>query len=425
MIESLASLRAQFATQPPKLSSLFDEDDPRKLKHLSLEQQKKRAKELLHEWRATPPEPGKEPKLSDAQHTIAQGYGFRNWPELKAHSVQAQIARDALKSDEPSALDGNQRALHIRCGNDIQNALAVAGFNGDFLVFADPYVHGPVPEAATLEEFIRIRATYISSDFNPPYEEALKDLTQDYADLEKASGYDAVYLWSEHDSYDQLLVAKLLDFFSDANKRPPVLRMINITHFPGVKIFNGIGQLPPEAMRVLWNAFTEVTPAQLAIGKRAWAAVRSPTPQALQDLVAAGTPELPTMAPALDRHLKQLPSKKNGLNLTENLTLQILDEKGELNAARLFGWYTNHYEPLTFMGDTSYWHVLEDLATIEHPAISLNKQGEKPKQWQVALTATGRDLLVNKVDWLELNLVDHWVGGIHIDTHHGSIFRVD
>ena len=425
MIESLASLRVQFATQPAKLSSQFDEHDPRKLKPLSLEQQKKRAKELLREWRTNPLEPQREPKLNDAQHAIAQEYGFKNWSELKAHIVQAQIARKALNSGEPSALDSGQRVLHIRCGSDIQHAMAVAGFNGDFLVFADPYVHGPVPETETLEEFIHIRASYISSDFNPPYEEALKDLTQDYANLEKAHDYDAVYLWFEHDSYDQLTVAKLLDFFSDAAKRPPILKMINITHFPGVKIFNGIGQLPPEAMRVLWDAFTDVTPAQFTIGKQAWAAVRSATPQALQDLVATGTPELPTMALALERHLKQLPSKQNGLNLTENLSLQILFEKGEMNAARLFGWYTNHYEPLTFMGDSGYWQVLEDLATAGHPAIILNKQGDKPKDWQVVLTDTGRDLVANKADWLELNPIDRWVGGIHIDTRAGRIFRVD
>jgi hypothetical protein len=75
----------------------------------------------------------------------------------------------------------------------------MAGFNGDFLVFADPYVHGPVPETATLEEFIHIRATYISSDFNPPYEKARKDLHEDYAALEKVREYDAVYLWFEID----------------------------------------------------------------------------------------------------------------------------------------------------------------------------------------------------------------------------------
>ncbi len=427
MIESLASLRAKFAKQTQKQSSnfYFDNDDPRNLKHLSLEQQKKRAKELLHEWRLAPSKTGKEPKLSEAQHSIAQGYGFSNWSELKAHIVQTQIARDVLKSDAPAALDADHNALHIRCGNDIQHAMAVAGFNGDFLVFPDPYAYGPVPETATLEEFIRIRATYIGSDNNPLYEEVLKDLTQSYNNLEKACDYDVVYLWHEHDHHDQLLVAKLLDYFSDVSNRPPILKMINITHFPGVKIFNGIGQLPPVAMRVLWGAFTNATPVQYAIGKQAWAAVRSATPQALRDLVVTGTPELPTMAPALDRHLKQLPSMRNGLNLTENLTLQILDEKGQINAARLFGWYTNHYEPLTFMGDSGYWHVLEDMAIAEHPAITLDKQGEKPKEWTVSLTHIGNDLLMNKIDWLELNHIDRWVGGIHIDTRKGSVFRVD
>ena len=430
MIENLASLRAQFATQPPKLSSVFDKDDPRKLKHLSLEQQKKRAKDLLREWRESPDEKRKEARLkearlSDAQHVIATEYGFKNWAALKAHLIHAQVARDAIENGEPSALDANQRTLHIRCGNDIQHAMAVAGFSGDFLVFPDPYVHGPVPETESLEDFIHIRATYISSDLKPPYEVVHKDLTQEYSELEQSRHYDAVYLWFEHDSYDQLLVAKLLDFYSDLDKRPSVLKIINITHFPGVKIFNGIGQLPPEAMRVLWDEFTDVTEQQFAIGKKSWAAVRSPTPKRLQEIIATGTPELPTMAIALDRHLKQLPSECNGLNLTENLVLQILHEKGEMNAARMFGWYTNHYEPLTFMGDTSFWMILDELANAKHPAITQIKQGDKPIHWQLALTQTGKDLMMNKLDWLRLNTIDRWVGGIHIDTRAGQIYRVD
>jgi hypothetical protein len=199
--------------------------------------------------------------------------------------------------------------------------------------------------------------------------------------------------------------------------------MINITHYPGVNTFNGIGQLPPEAMRVLWEQFEEVSPAQYSIGKQAWAAIRSSTPKALQNLIATGTPDMPTMAIALARHLKQLPSQRNGLNLTENLTLQILADKGPMNAARLFGWYTNHYEPLTFMGDSGYWHVLEDLSQVIHPAIGLNKLGEKPNTWQVELTDVGHDLLLNKLDWSALNNVERWVGGIHIDSQQGSIFR--
>lgn len=124
---------------------------------------------------------------------------------------------------------------------------------------------------------------------------------------------------------------------------------------------------------MLWEEFSDVSPAQLALGQLVWAAICSPTPAILREVIATGTPELPTMAIALDRHLRQLPSERNGLNLSENITLQILDEMGSMNATRLFGWYTNHYEPFAFMGDTGYWQLLEGLANTDRPAIRLNK----------------------------------------------------
>jgi hypothetical protein len=426
MINNLAALRANFAAkQQPRLSGQFDDGDPRKLNHLSLEQQKKRAKELLREWRESPPDGLVQPKLSVAQYHIARSYGFKSWAQLKFYIEQTHIALTAVKSGSPNSLDEDHRALHIRCGNDIENTLAVAGFSGDFLLFIDPFAHGPVPVTATLEEYLRIRARYISGALKPGYDEAISQLTQSYGHLDRAHDYDAVYLWHEHDTYDQLLVAKLLDYFSDPAKRPPVVKMINVTHFPGVKIFNGIGQLPPEAMRVLWHEFEAVTPAQYEIGQQTWAAVRSPTPAALQQIVATGTPELPTMAIAMDRFLKELPSKRNGLNLTENLTLQILHDKGPMNAARLFGWHVNHYEPLPFMGDMPYWRLLKELVEVKHPAIRMEKRGDKPNEWQISMTDNGNQLFCNEADWLELNEIDRWVGGIHVNSKEGQIFRVD
>ena len=424
MITSLAVLRAQFTTQPPRLSQ-YAEGHPCQLNHLSLEQQKKRAKDLLKQWHAGDDSHEQKRKLSDAQHSIAREYGFQNWPQLKAHIEQARLAREALAQGKPTALDADKRTLHIRCGNDIEHALAVAGFTGDFLNVPDPYVHGPVPETTTRKEFIQQRAKYLSQNHHPDYEQVLEDLTQIASDLDTVRDYEAVYLWFEHDPHDQLMIASLLDYFHAQEHRPPVLKMINITHYPGVKRFNGIGQLPPEAMPILWNQFMTVTPAQYAIGKQAWAAIRSSTPQALIDLIATGTPNMPSMAIALDRFIKQLPSMHNGLNLSENLTLQILTDRGPTTAARLFGAYTNTYEPLPFMGDSGYWHMLDDLARATHPAILFDKQGNKPNTWQINLTGVGQDLIANKLDWLELNTVDRWVGGIHIDTRHDSVFRID
>lgn len=423
MIVNLATLRAGFADQQPDLSSQFGPDDPRRLNHLSLEQQKQRAKELLHGLQSPLAAAQPTPKLSNAQHAIAAELGFKNWGQLEVHIEHSRIARDALRSGKPDSLDIGRRVLHIRCGTDIRQTLALAGFSGDFLGFYDPYVHGPVPDNVDLEAFIQIRAEFIAKHLDAELEQVKINLREQYAALNMARDYDEVYLWLEHDPYDQLILAKLLDYFSVAERRPPSLKLIAVTHYPGVKIFNGIGQLPPEALRVLWDDFKVVTDAQFEIGQQAWSALRSPTPQALIKVIATGTPKLPTMAIALARHLQQLPSERNGLNLTENLTLTILRDKGDMNAARLFGWYTNQYEALTFMGDTGYWDVLQELASAEHPAITLYKQGDRPNQWHVSLTDTGRRLLSDELDWITLNGINRWVGGIHLDSHTGYLWR--
>jgi len=52
-----------------------------------LEHLRKQAKQLLNEWRREP----RGAQLVDAQHALAQEYGFPSWPKLKAF-VEAQAA---------------------------------------------------------------------------------------------------------------------------------------------------------------------------------------------------------------------------------------------------------------------------------------------------------------------------------------------
>jgi hypothetical protein len=327
----------------------------------------------------------------------------------------------------PSALDAGQRTLHIRCGHDIMHNLALAGFEGDFLWFGDPYVQGPVPRTASVDEFIRIRARYIGEQHGVG--DTFDNLLGSYRDLEHARDYEVVNIWMEHDSYDQLVLARLLEFFSDLAKRPARLRLISVTHFPGVERFVGIGQLPPEALRVLWEEFEDVNERQLLLGKQVWAALTASSPEALLELVKTRTPALPTMATALARHLRELPSTGNGLSLTEELTLRILLGKGAMYAPRLFGWYTNHYEPLPFLGDTGYWIVLRGLADAREPAITIEERTDAPKEWHrdwhVELLPFGERLLKNEKDWLRANAVDRWIGGVHIDSRAAASWRFE
>ena len=425
MLVNLAQLRAQRTT--PAGSDKFKPDDPRRLNHLSLEQQKKRARELLKamqaqdkdalaRWRQNGFDPA-EPKLNEAQRIIARENGFRKWEELKAHADHIRIAQQAVHEGRPSALDADQRTLHIRCGTDLMHKLAVAGFDGDFLWFGDPYIFGPVPQLDSLDEFVRIRANCIN---------VLSDeIMTMYRDLEQAQQYQRVVIWNEYDAFDQLVLAKLLNHFSEPANRPRHLQFINVTRFPGVRIFNGLGQLPPEALRVLWHEFIDISEAELQAGKQAWADITSATPVALSKFVKRDTGVLPVMRRALRRFLQDLPWVSNGLSLTEHTTLQILQDKGPMNAGRLFGWFQNHYDPLPGMGDAFYYKWVHGLAEVSEPAIHLHRRGDKPIEWDLELTVFGTALLNHQADWLQANPVQRWVGGVHIDSRAASHWRWD
>lgn len=333
--------------------------------------------------------------------------------------------RLAPGEDPPPVGGEDGRVLHLRCGTDIRDKLAAAGFRGDFLAFYDPLVHGPVPRCATLAEYLERRARYLGATLAPDYAGALADLRAQYAALERAADYATVCLWFEHDSWDQLILARLLAAFADEVARPPRLRVLSATGYPGVTPFRGLGQLWPAALVELWRDFEDVDEARLALGRAAWDALRAPRPAPLAALAASGTPALPTLAIALRRHLRELPSRANGLGLAANLVLRALAERGALAAGRLFGVYTQYYEPLPYLGDTAFALLLERLSGAAHPALGIAPAGADRWAARVALNATGRELLAGRADWIALNGIDEWLGGIHLDSARGMVYRRD
>jgi hypothetical protein len=84
--------------------------------------------------------------------------------------------------------------------------------------------------------------------------------------------------------------------------------------------------LPPEALRLLWKTRKPVSAAQLRLGLDAWRALANPDPRPLAAIMRSHTPALPLLAPALHRHLRELPSAANGLSLTEELALTLMAE---------------------------------------------------------------------------------------------------
>ncbi|WP_255312403.1 DUF1835 domain-containing protein [Kiloniella majae] len=407
---------------------------PRTMFHgvLNYQQQKKRAKELLKAFKNQNltaktklkrfhPQFEKRPidssniTLADCQLCVARENGFSSWLKLKAHCDQLKIKQNQINSGHIPELD-NKDTLHIRCGSDIKHSLKVAGFIGEFHEFNDPFCQGPIPKGNKLD-FLKTRTEFISTAYGIPLKEITANQKIAYEKLDKLWDYEQVILWFEHDSYDQLILTFLLDHFSSLVSRPK-LEIICIDSVPGVPDFVGLGQLAPEMLIWLWeNQRAPITDEQLTLGESIWNALKQETPQDLERIIETGTPELPLMANALKRHLKELPSDKNGLGLTQELTLRILADKGPLKGKELFATLMREYEPLPYLGDLMYWYELSQLKKSKKALIN-DEAANTPLPWPerlISITQAGQELLSGKLNYKDFIPDARWVGGIKIN----------
>ncbi len=392
---------------------------------LNFEQQGKRAKELLKAARAGDPEAlarfKSRPKLAEAQYLIAKDLRFDSWAALKRHIAEMTLARAAMNASAP---DSDLRTLHIRCGHDLQETLKEGGFGGNYFADIYPYMFGPVREGpGCLEQRARHIVECYGDQFDPPleYEGQLRVLEDRQHELHGSADYERVVLWFEHDVTDQLSLIHLLGHYA-RSRRPQRLELINICDFPGTRRFTGLGELPPEALRLLWTTRKSVSPAQLQLGLDAWLALSSPDPRPLAAIMRRDPPALPLLARAMHRHLRELPSAANGLSLTQELALRLMAEPrrdwgGVITLSKIY--WTMHWDtdPLPGQGD---WHWLRRVLGMEAAGGPLYTRspgvGRAPPPWSdvVAITELGRAVLRGEVDFRSLNPSSRWVGGVEI-----------
>jgi hypothetical protein len=312
------------------------------------------------------------------------------------------------------------RTLHIRCGDDIRDKLAQAGIEGDYLSFADPAWLGPPPAS---NAWLAGRAALIAERTGLPRQKIRADLGDAYWRLARAPAYyGRIVLWFEHDLYDQAALVRVLAGFA-LRKRLPAIELISIDRFRGIKRFIGLGQLSSSQLASLWPKRKRVSRRQLALSVKAWAALRAPTPEQLQELLKAGARDLPFLKGALQRHLQELPWTTDGLSLTERGALTAL-ANGARTVSEVFAEAQIRRDPQPFMGDLFFWSVLRDLIEAPRPPIAVSVTTRRAA-WHkrvLRLTLTGKALLQGKLDWQTTGPLERWVGGIAI-AHGVSIRR--
>ena len=279
---------------------------------------------------------------------------------------------------------------------------------------------GPAPEGLSLEAWREARAKFLADEYELKFEDCRKDLLQQEAALERFTEHDETILWFEHDLFCQINLIYLLDWFSKRPVDKTRLSLICVGEFPGVEDFRGLGQLTGEQLASLFGTRHEVTTEELGLAARAWAAYVSDNPQPIAQLIDEESSALPFLKAALRLHLMRFPSATNGLGRVENKALEMISH-GPVGFKSLFPRFAKA-EPTYGLGDSQFWNELKRLGKARHPLITTAgpenpERGRKSNRFLEAsfeLTEAGRAVLAGERDFIELNGIDLWLGGVHL-----------
>ncbi len=319
--------------------------------------------------------------------------------------------------------------LHILNGDSTAGILKQSGLQGEMLSWREALMAGPTPRNLSLDRWIDVRAKHLSEAYEVSFDKCKKDLSALYAGLQTSSQHDEIVLWFEHDLFCQVNLIHVLDWFSKQALGKTKLSLICIGTFPGKKNFRGLGELTPAQLASLFDQRHEVSRVEINLAAEAWAAYCSPNPQSLVNLFEKDMPALPFLKAALSKHLARFPSVRNGLGNIENKALELI-ASGASEFQKLFPEFGNA-EPVYSLGDAQFWNDLQPMINVKHPLLTYTNMADKKPNSEngvqfnasFALTETGRTVLNCASDFIALNGIDKWLGGVHLQPE--NIWRWD
>jgi hypothetical protein len=209
--------------------------------------------------------------------------------------------------------------LHLRCGDDLRGRLQQAGIAGEYQCFADPVCMGPAPgetrDEGELMAWLGLRARYVALHTGQDAAAVRLRLGREYAALGALHRREAVWLWFEHDLWDQAALIRILSLLAEKRLLRGKLLLVPAD---GHRCFP---ELSDAELAMLKPA--PLSDLQLEQAAEAWAAFAAPDPGAL-DAFSRRELALPHLAAAMRRHLRDLPWTTDGLGETERAVLRAI-----------------------------------------------------------------------------------------------------
>lgn len=310
--------------------------------------------------------------------------------------------------------------LHIHNGDSSALTLKKSDLPGEHFAFREALIDGPTPFHVAGEEWRKLRAHHLADFYDIEVDKTETELFTQEQKLSSFSEHDEVVLWFEHDLFCQTNLVYLLNWFADRNLGSTKLSLICIGEFPGLPNFRGLGELQVEQMASLFDIRHEVSAHETKLATAAWRAYCSPHPTAIEKLLASDTSAMPFLKPALQLHLERFPFVRNGLGRIQNRGLELI-HAGSQRFFDLFSRFAQA-EPVFGLGDAQFWIALRRMSNARHPLLRVRNGDwadhkltlEKIQQSAFEVTETGEAVLKGEADFVDLNGLDQWLGGVHL-----------
>jgi hypothetical protein len=310
--------------------------------------------------------------------------------------------------------------LHILNGDSAANSLRESGLAGEILAFREALIEGPAPQGLSTNDWFSTRAQFLSDDYEVDVEACRKSLLEQHAAISRFHDHEEVAVWVGPDLFCQITMIYLLSWFEEQEPGTTRLSVICVKEFPGVADFRCLGQLEPAQLASLFDQRQMTTALQLGLAAKAWRAYCSPDPREIEALLGKETSALPYLRDALLRHLNRFPSVRNGVGHIGNRALHLISE-GNNSFKTLFPEF-GKADPGYGLGDAQFWSNLKMMGQSREPLLIIENVSESNTvstdngflNSTFRLTETGAAVLAGKRDFIEMNGVDRWLGGVHL-----------
>jgi hypothetical protein len=305
--------------------------------------------------------------------------------------------------------------LVITNGDTAASCLREAGIGTEVLPWQDILYEGPVLLAESIRELSEIRANYLGCAYPEPGRSVRDEFEARDERLAASGSFDRVTLWFEHDLCDQLQLVQIVSWFSTEIRQPDSLMLVQADDY--------LGKQGPRSIKRLQSHAVAIEPEHFKRANDAWFALCQGSPELWALLVERNLSIFPHLPAGVLRMLQELPDL-SGLTATENAVL-IRVANGTIRPADLFAALSVEDKITDFMGDWSFYRIVDSLALGSSPLLSGLRCGpfrtsmppQKRREYlrsELSLTPLGEAVLAGREDYARRAKIDRWWGGTHL-----------